>query len=78
MSLWNANDSKRGYDEGYNDARNGKEPDFSNCGASAKYVIHGNFAAETYNSAYKDGYSDGSRDRSRAEYNRRNNDDRRD
>ena len=65
MGIFNSNDYKRGYDDGYNDALKGKDPDYIKSGASLKFVIHGNKALDTYNEGYKEGYRIGSRDRVR-------------
>ena len=48
MSIFNSNDYKRGYDDGYKDAMNGKDPNYTRGGASLKYAIHGDKAFDSY------------------------------
>ena len=65
MGILNSNDYKRGYDDGYNDALKGKDPNYIKAGASLKFAIHGDKAFDTYVEGYKEGYRNGSRDRVR-------------
>lgn len=65
MSIFNSNDYKRGYDDGYKDAMNGKDPNYTRGGASLKYAIHGDKAFDSYVDGYKEGYRVGSRNRNR-------------
>lgn len=65
MDILNSNDYKCGYDNGYKDAKNGKDPDYIKAGASWKFAIHGDKAFDTYVEGYKEGYRIGSRDRVR-------------
>lgn len=65
MGIFNSNDYKRGYDDDYNDALKGKDPNYIKAGASLKFAIHGNKAFDTYVEGYKEGYRIGCRDRAR-------------
>ena len=62
MSIFNSNDYKRGYDDGYSVGFSGKDKDFTRSGMSMKFVIHGGKAIDTYNQGYHDGYKKGIED----------------
>lgn len=65
--LFNSNDYKRGYEEGYSHALEGKNKNFRGMGASLKFAIHGNNALNTYTQGYNQGFSIGMRDKVRNE-----------
>ena len=62
MSIFNSNDYKRGYDDGYSAGFSGKDKDFTRSGMSMKFFIHGGKAIDTYNQGYHDGYKKGIED----------------
>lgn len=63
MSLFNSNDYKRGYDDGYSAGFAGKDKDFTRSGMSMKFAVHGGKSIDTYNQGYNDGYKKGIEDR---------------
>ena len=63
MSIFNSNDYKRGYDDGYSAGFAGKDKDFTRSGMSIKFAVHGGKAIDTYNQGYHDGYKKGIEDR---------------
>ena len=63
MDIFNSNDYKRGYDDGYSAGSSGMDKDFSHSGISMKFAIHGGKAIDTYNQGYNDGYRKGIEDR---------------
>ncbi len=65
MGIFNSNDYKRGYEDGYRDAKAGKEKSYVSSGKSMKYWINGDAAIDTYNQGYDEGYRIGMRDRCR-------------
>lgn len=58
-SLTNSNDYKRGWEEGRQDALDGKDKNYSRMGMSWKFVFHGNSALERYAEGYDKGYEAG-------------------
>ena len=66
-SIWNADDSKRGYDLGYDDGKNGKpRHNFKaalKAGQSLKFALHGSKALDTFYEGYDAGYKKGIEDR---------------
>lgn len=63
MSIFNSNDYKRGYDDGYSAGFDGKDKDFTRSGMSIKFAVYGSKAIDTYNQGYTDGYKKGIEDR---------------
>ena len=63
MSIFNSNDYKRGYDDGYSAGFDGKDKDFTRSGVSTKFAVYGSKAIDTYNQGYTDGYKKGIEDR---------------
>lgn len=58
-SVTNGNDYKRGWEEGRQDALNGKDKDYRRMGMSWKFVMHGNTALDSYTDGYNKGYESG-------------------
>lgn len=61
MSWLNSNDYKRGYEDGFNDAKNNKDKNYNRSGMSLKFVIHGPEAIKSYCEGYDEGYRIGCR-----------------
>ena len=63
MSIFNSNDYKRGYEDGYTAGFGGKDKDFIRSGMSMKFAIYGGKAIDSYNQGYNEGYKKGIEDR---------------
>lgn len=63
MSIFNSNDYKRGYEEGYAAGLEMKDKSYIRMGMTLKFAIHGQNALETYTKGYNDGYRKGVEDR---------------
>lgn len=63
MSIFNSNDYKRGYDDGYSAGFADRDKDFTRSGMSMKFAVHGGKSIDTYNQGYNDGYKKGIEDR---------------
>ena len=63
MGIFNSNDYKRGYEDGYTAGFGGKDKDFTSSGMSMKYAIYGGKAIESYNQGNNEGYKKGIEDR---------------
>lgn len=59
-ALFNPNDYLRGKRDGFNDGKSGKDKNYLRMGLSAKAVIHGQKAYDSYTAGYDAGYSLGS------------------
>lgn len=62
-SIFNPDDSSRGYDDGYTAGLHGEDMDFVRSGMSWKFALRGSLAIDSYNKAYKEGYRKGCYDR---------------
>lgn len=65
MDKFNSNDYRRGYDNGYNDGKNGRDKSYVKGGLSVKYFVFGSEAYKTYCEGYNEGYRKGCLDRNR-------------
>jgi hypothetical protein len=63
MGIFNSNDYKRGYEDGYTAGFGGKDKDFTRSGISMKFAIYGGKAIDSYNQGYNEGYKKGIEDR---------------
>ncbi|MBO7440985.1 MAG: hypothetical protein J6U21_15045 [Bacteroidales bacterium] len=62
----NSNNYRKGYEDGYRDAINGKDASIFKAGLQKEYWIgNSKVAWDTYVEGYKEGYRIGSRDRMR-------------
>ncbi|ELY5178862.1 hypothetical protein SNE85_000724 [Vibrio cholerae] len=59
MSIFNSDDSKRGYEKGIADAEQGKDKNHLGMGLSAKFLLYGNDSSSSYVKAYDQGYLHG-------------------
>lgn len=58
----NNDDYRRGYRDGYQDAVNGKDRNYTRSGLSAKFAVYGNSALDSYIEGYNEGYRIGLRE----------------
>lgn len=63
MSIFNSNDYKRGFNDGYTAGFGDKDKSFIRSGKSTKFIVFGNKAIDTYNQGYNAGYEKGCYDR---------------
>ncbi len=63
MSIFNSNDYKRGFNDGYTAGFEDKDKSFIRSGISTKFIVFGNKAIDTYNQGYNAGYEKGCYDR---------------
>ena len=59
----NFDDSNRGYQDGYNDGKEGRDKNYARAGKTWKFPLGGDTTLNSYCSSYDEGYRKGQYDR---------------